>query len=118
MSEALAGEVMPLGIRVTIVEPGPFRTNFAGNNFGLAARTIDDYKTTVGVFRERIKGVDGKQEGDPQKAAEAIIQLVNSEKPPLRLPLGKIALATISSKLAHVQEDLDAWNEVAANAVY
>jgi NAD(P)-dependent dehydrogenase (short-subunit alcohol dehydrogenase family) len=118
MSEALVGEVMPKGIRVTIVEPGPFRTNFAGNNFGLAARTIDDYKSTVGVFRERIKGVDGKQEGDPQKAAEVIIQVVNSENPPLRLPLGKIALATILSKLAHVQKDLDDWSEVAANAVY
>lgn len=118
MSEALAGEVMPLGIKVTIVEPGPFRTKFAGTGFRLAEKQIEDYQTTVGVFRERIKGVDGKQEGDPHKAAQAIIQIVNTENPPLRLPLGKIALATISSKLAHVQKDLDAWSEVATNAVY
>lgn len=118
MSEALAGEVSPLGIRLTIVEPGPFRTKFAADGFGLAERKIDDYQATVGVFRERIKGVDGKQEGDPHKAAQAIIQVVNAENPPLRLPLGKIALTTISSKLAHVQRDLDAWSEVAVSAVY
>lgn len=118
MSEALAGEVIPLGIRLTIVEPGPFRTKFAGEGFGIAQRKIEDYQLTAGVFRERIKGVDGKQEGDPHKAAQAIIQVVNAENPPLRLPLGKIALATISSKLAHVQKDLDDWNELAANAVY
>lgn len=118
MSEALAGEVTPLGIRLTIVEPGPFRTKFAGEGFGIAQRKIEDYQLTVGVFRERIKGADGKQEGDPHKAAQAIIQVVNAENPPLRLPLGKIALATISSKLAHVQKDLDDWSELAANAVY
>ncbi len=118
MSEALAGEVMPLGIKVTIVEPGPFRTKFAGTGFSLAEKQIEDYQATVGVFRERIKGVDGKQEGDPHKAALAIIKIVNSENPPLRLPLGKIALASITAKLAHVQKDLDAWSEVASNAVY
>lgn len=118
MSEALAGELTPLGIRLTIVEPGPFRTKFAGEGFGIAERKIEDYQLTAGVFRERIKGVDGKQEGDPHKAALAIIQVVNAESPPLRLPLGKIALATISSKLAHVQKDLDNWSELAANAVH
>jgi NAD(P)-dependent dehydrogenase (short-subunit alcohol dehydrogenase family) len=118
MSEALAGEVTPLGIRLTIVEPGPLRTKFAGEGFGIAQRKIEDYKLTAGIFRERIKGVDGKQEGDPRKAAQAIIQVVNAENPPLRLPLGKIALATISSKLAHVQKDLDDWSELGANAAY
>lgn len=118
MSEALAGEITPLGIRLTIVEPGPFRTKFAGEGFGIAQRKIEDYQLTAGVFRERIKGVDGKQEGDPHKAAQAIIQIANSENPPLRLPLGKIALTTISSKLAHVQRDLDGWSEVAVSAVY
>lgn len=118
MSEALAGEISPLGIRLTIVQPGPFRTKFAANGFGLAERKIDDYQATVGVFRERIKGVDGKQEGDPHKAAQAIIQVVNAENPPLRLPLGKIAIGTITSKLESVKKDLDAWSEVAASAIY
>jgi NAD(P)-dependent dehydrogenase (short-subunit alcohol dehydrogenase family) len=117
-SEALAAEIAPLGIRLTIVEPGPFRTKFAGNGFRLAAQTIEDYSGTAGMFRQRIKGVDGKQEGDPQKAAQAIIDIVHAENPPLRLPLGKTAVATITSKLESVQHDLDAYREVAQNAVY
>jgi short-subunit dehydrogenase len=117
-SEALAGEIAPLGIKLTIVEPGPFRTNFAGNSFKQAKKIIDDYKATSGVFRERIKQVDGKQEGDPQKAAQAINKIVNSENPPLRLPLGKTAIATITSKLESVQKDLDNFTEVAQSVVY
>lgn len=117
MSEALAGEVAPLGIRVTIVEPEPFRTKFAGEGFGIALRKIEDYQPTAGIFRERIKGVDGKQEGDPHKAAQAIIQVVNSENPPLRLPLGKIAIATITSKLDSVQLDLESSRQMAESAV-
>jgi short-subunit dehydrogenase len=117
-SEALAGEIAPLGIKLIIVEPGPFRTNFAGNSFKQAKKIIDDYKATSGVFRERIKQVDGKQEGDPQKAAQAINKIVNSENPPLRLPLGKTAIATITSKLESVQKDLDNFTEVAQSVVY
>jgi len=118
MSEALAGEVIPLGIKLTIVEPGPFRTNFAGAGFGLAVEQIEDYQSTVGVFRERIKAVDGKQEGDPHKAAQAIIQIVNSENPPLRLPLGKIALATITSKLESITKDLNDHRLLAESVVF
>ncbi len=118
MSEALAGELQPLGIRLTIVEPGPFRTSFAGSGFRLANREIEDYQSTAGLFRERIKSVDGKQEGDPHKAALAIISVVNHSNPPLRLPLGKVALATISSKLSQVQQDIDNWSNVAEGAVY
>ncbi|MBC7922147.1 MAG: SDR family NAD(P)-dependent oxidoreductase [Ferruginibacter sp.] len=117
-SEALAAEIAPLGIKLTIVEPGPFRTNFAGDSFRQAQRKIDDYHATAGVFRERIKQVDGKQEGDPAKAARAIIQVVGSANPPLRLPLGKIAIATIQSKLESVQKDLDDYRELAAKAVF
>lgn len=118
MSEALAGELLPLGIRLTIVEPGPFRTSFAGSGFRLANRLIEDYQSTAGLFRERIKSVDGKQEGDPHKAALAILNVVNHPNPPLRLPLGKVALATIASKLSHVQQDIDNWSNVAEGAIY
>ena len=117
-SEALAQEVAPLGIKVSIVEPGPFRTNFAGNKLGQAQNRIDDYSETAGVFRDKIKGVDGKQEGDPIKAAEAIINLANAEKPALRLPLGKVALLTIGMKLDSVKSDLEANSETAKNAVF
>jgi NAD(P)-dependent dehydrogenase (short-subunit alcohol dehydrogenase family) len=118
MSEALAQELAPLGIHLHIIEPGPFRTNFAGNGFGLAATLIDDYAPTAGVFRERIKGVDGKQEGDPAKAAAAILNLVANPVPNLRMPLGKTALMTIGLKASSLQQDLDFHRATAENAVF
>ena len=117
-SEALAAEIAPLGIKLTLVEPGPFRTGFAGEAFRQAATRLSDYEATAGAFRQRMAQVDGKQEGDPDKAAEAILQITELENPPLRLPLGKIALASITAKLESVQRDLEAWQEVAAKAVY
>ncbi|MGD1894435.1 MAG: oxidoreductase [Cyclobacteriaceae bacterium] len=117
-SEALAQEVAPLGIKVSIVEPGPFRTSFAGNRLGTANREIADYSETAGAFRTKLKGVDGKQEGGPKKAAEAIIALVNSENPSLRLPLGKTALMTIGMKLDSVRADLETHRQTAENAIY
>jgi NAD(P)-dependent dehydrogenase (short-subunit alcohol dehydrogenase family) len=117
-SEALAAEVAPLGIRLTIVEPGPFRTDFASRSFRLAARVIDDYRETAGAFRQRMKDISGKQEGDPYKAAQAIVAIVAEENPPLRLPLGKLAVATLTAKLESVQRDLDAYRHIAENAVY
>ncbi len=117
-SEAMAQEVAPLGIKVSIVEPGPFRTNFAGNGLGQAESMIDDYTDTAGVFRTKLKEVDGKQEGDPVKASKAIINLVNSENPTLRLPLGKVALMTIGMKLDSVKSDLETNRKTAQNVVY
>jgi NAD(P)-dependent dehydrogenase (short-subunit alcohol dehydrogenase family) len=117
-SEALAAEVAPLGIKLTMVQPGPFRTNFAGNSFQEAQKTIEDYNPTAGVFRQKMKDVNGKQEGDPVKGAKAIIQIVNSENPPLRLPLGKTPMITIAAKLASVQQDLDNYREVAEGAIF
>ena len=117
-SEAMAQEVSPLGIKVSIVEPGPFRTNFAGNGLGQAENVINDYSETAGAFRTKLKGVDGKQEGDPIKASKAIINLVNSENPSLRLPLGKVALMTIGMKLDSVKSDLETNRKTAENSVY
>ena len=117
-SEALAIEVAPLGIKLTIVEPGPFRTNFAGSSFKQATKIIEDYNPTAGAFRERMKQVDGKQEGDPTKAAQAIIDINKLDTPPLRLPLGKIAIVSLTSKLNSVQTDIDNFKDVAEKAVF
>jgi NAD(P)-dependent dehydrogenase (short-subunit alcohol dehydrogenase family) len=117
-SEALAQEVGPLGVKVLIVEPGPFRTKFAGDGLGQAKKVINDYSESAGAFRTKLKGVDGKQEGDPMKAAKAIVELVNSKNPTLRLPLGKVALMTIGMKLDSVKMDLELNRTIAENAVY
>jgi NAD(P)-dependent dehydrogenase (short-subunit alcohol dehydrogenase family) len=118
ISEALAQELAPLGVKLTIVEPGPFRTKFAHDGFVLAKKIIPDYAETAGFFRTRIKAVDGKQEGDPVKAAEAIFALAGMENPPLRLPLGKTALVTIGMKLESVRADLEQSRAIAEGAVY
>lgn len=112
MSEALAGEVAPFGIRVTIVEPGPFRTGFAGRSMEFA-EPIDDYRgTPAGLLRQRFAEQDGIQPGDPRKAAEAIIAAVRDESSPLRLPLGPAAVTRIRAKLESQLADLAAWEKV------
>ena len=117
-SEALAQEVAPLGIKVSIIEPGPFRTSFAGSGLGLTKKVIDDYSETAGIFRAKLQGVNGRQEGDPEKAALAIINQVYSESPTLRLPLGKTALITIGMKIDSLKADLEANREIAEGAVF
>lgn len=118
LSEALAKEVAPLGIRVTIVEPGAFRTDFAGRSLLLSDTIIEDYASTVGDFRQRIKARDGNQPGDPNKAVLAMIQVVESENPPLRLPLGADSVAAIEEKLLSVKNDINNWREVAINTAF
>jgi short-subunit dehydrogenase len=117
-SEALWHEVKPLGIHVSLIEPGPFRTKFAGSSLLNAQKEMAEYKDTAGVTRNRLETINGKQEGDPEKAAAAIIDLVNSENPSLRLPLGKMAIASITSKLVSVRSDLERNKSIAENAVF
>lgn len=117
-SEAMAAEVAPLGIKVTIVQPGPFRTGFAGGGFKYAATEIEDYKKTAGVFRKRIPLIDSKQDGDPVKAAKAMIQITETENPPLRLPLGKVAIQAIESKLDSVRKEIEDWRKLAEDTAF
>lgn len=117
-SEALEQEVAPLGIKVLIVEPGPFRTSFAGNNLKEAEKVIYDYADTAGAFKSKLRSVDGLQEGDPVKAASAIMEHIASGNSTLRMPLGKVALHTISTKIQSLTNDLEANRAVAKSAVY
>jgi NAD(P)-dependent dehydrogenase (short-subunit alcohol dehydrogenase family) len=118
LSEALAQELSPLGIRVTIIEPGPFRTNFAGRSLNQAEQIIADYDDTAGAFRQKLRSVHDQQEGDPVKAAQLIIDHVNDENATLRLALGSVPLKTIGMKIDSLQSDLDRNRETSLEAVY
>jgi NAD(P)-dependent dehydrogenase (short-subunit alcohol dehydrogenase family) len=113
LSEALAAEVAPLGIRTLIVEPGSFRTEFGGARLHRSARVIDDYAATAGATRAYLDGVDGTQPGDPRKAAAAILAALDAPEPPLRLALGADAVDAIRAKHEQLRADLDAWEAVA-----
>ena len=117
-SEALAQETAPLGIRVTLIEPGPFRTRFAGDSLREAEIMIPDYQETAGKFRSLLRSVHGKQEGDPEKAAKAVTAFVASGSDRLRLPLGSIALKTIQAKVDEISSDLEAHQGIAASTIY
>jgi NAD(P)-dependent dehydrogenase (short-subunit alcohol dehydrogenase family) len=111
-SEALSDEVKPLGIRVTIVEPGAFRTEFAGPANMRPARRLDAYRPVVDPIEAYLYGGDGKQPGDPAKAAEAMIAAVESDDPPLRLLLGADAIGLWEQKQAASLAELARWRAV------
>jgi NAD(P)-dependent dehydrogenase (short-subunit alcohol dehydrogenase family) len=118
LSESLAQEVKPLGIGVLIVEPGPFRTNWAGPSIKQSSMVIDDYADTAGVRRKQTGERSGKQAGDPVRAAQAIIDAALSDQPPLRLLLGKMALELAYKKLDFLRDDFDAWKAATEGADY
>ncbi|MFE1897554.1 oxidoreductase [Streptomyces yangpuensis] len=114
ISEALHGELAPLGIRVTIVEPGGFRTGFLGSSsIRVEPAAIADYAAGAGPVREAMSTFDGLQPGDPAKAARAIVDVTEAEQPPLRLQLGADAVERIETKLDLVRRELDRWRHVA-----
>jgi NAD(P)-dependent dehydrogenase (short-subunit alcohol dehydrogenase family) len=116
LTEALAGEVAPLGIKVTVVEPGFFRTNFLDeSSLVRTAQEIDDYRDSVGKTRAHAADVNGGQRGDPRKLAQALLQLANAKNPPLRLPLGSDTLERIEAKNAHVAKEIATWRAVATS---
>ncbi|MEP6711170.1 MAG: oxidoreductase [Ferruginibacter sp.] len=116
LSEALAKETAPLGIKVTIVAPSGFRTDWAGRSAEDSKIKIADYVNTAGKNAGDIRGYSGNQPGDPVRAAKAIIKAVEADKPPLRLLLGVAALKGARLKLAELKEDFDAWEETTIGA--
>jgi NADP-dependent 3-hydroxy acid dehydrogenase YdfG len=115
-SEALAAELKPLGVNVTIVEPGPFRTEFLGTSGKVAQNVIPDYAATAGKTREYFKSQSGKQVGDPQKAVEAIVAAATAPVPPLHLLLGKLALDRYQTKVAAFAKDIEDWKDTTLGA--
>ena len=116
LSEALAKEVAPLGIRVTAIEPGPFRTDWAGRSLKQIHHPIEAYATTAGARRAEITGRSGKQAGDPQRAADAIMQVVASPVAPLNLILGRNGLDRVRAKLRELMSSIDQWEAVTLSA--
>ncbi len=111
LSESLKIEVEPLGIKVIVVEPGPFRTEWSGSSILESKTVIPDYDETAGKRRQQTHANSGKQAGDPVRAGEMIIKAVESDDPPLHLVLGKTALDLAYKKLETVKKDLDGWKE-------
>lgn len=111
LSEALAQEAADHGIRVTIVEPGPFRTDFAGRSLRAPEGQMPEVYPGTQRFLDYFAEVDRKQVGDPRKAAQVMIDVVESAEPPLRLPLGELCITRIESELEKVRADIAPWRE-------
>ncbi|HEY5848936.1 MAG TPA: oxidoreductase [Microlunatus sp.] len=117
LSESLAAEVAPFGIRVLVVEPGAFRTSFSGGGL-LESEPMDAYAETVGATRQMIKGMDGQQPGDPAKAAGAILTALAAADAPLRLPLGSDAVDGITQHGEGVLNEVRAWEKTARDTAF
>jgi NAD(P)-dependent dehydrogenase (short-subunit alcohol dehydrogenase family) len=116
ISEALSSELAPLGIKVTVVEPGYFRTNFLdAASLTTSPLVIDDYATTSGAMRDFAVKANRRQPGDPARLAGAILTLVDSPNPPLRMPFGSDTVAAIEAKNALVTAELATWRDLAVS---
>jgi len=118
LSESLAEEVEPLGIRVMVVEPGPFRTDWAGRSLKAAAKAIADYEGTAGRRRREIAGYSGAQPGDPKRAVDAVIRALRSPTPPRHLVLGRFGFEVARDKFKSMLDDLDRWRTTSLGADY
>ena len=118
LSDALAREVEPLGIKVTCIEPGPFRTDWAGRSLRQTPSRIADYAETAAARLTATAEKSGKQEGDPVRAGEAMIRVVEAADPPRHLVLGAWGLDAVTGKLSDMLKEIEAWREVGLAADY
>ena len=118
LSDALAKEVGPLGIHVMCVEPGPFRTDFAGRSLRQTPSRFGDYESTVNARLRALAGRSGTQPGDPVRAAAAIIAAVQAAQPPRHLVLGAMGIENVRKSLAETLEEIDAWKQTGLGADY
>lgn len=112
ISEVLGKEVAPFGIHVTAIAPGSFRTDWAGRSMVRAPRSIDDYDALFDPIRSAREAKSGHQPGDPVKAAQAMLQVIDSDAPPRHLLLGSDALQLVRAKLASMAGSIDAWEQL------
>ncbi|WP_375000632.1 oxidoreductase [Aeromicrobium sp. CTD01-1L150] len=118
LSLSLLKEVKPLGISVMVVEPGPFRTEFTGRSLEHSRDPIEDYAETAGGRREENSAVHGTQSGDPDRAALAIMRVLEAERLPFVLPLGEEALNRLLAMTDRLRSDSAAWRDVIASTDY
>jgi NAD(P)-dependent dehydrogenase (short-subunit alcohol dehydrogenase family) len=116
LSEALWLEVEPLGIKVMLVEPSGFRTDWAGRSANESNRRIEDYAATAGAWRSQVRAISGKQRGDPVRAANAIVKAIESPNPPHHLLLGNDAYEGAMAKLEELHNQFSAWEEISRGA--
>jgi NAD(P)-dependent dehydrogenase (short-subunit alcohol dehydrogenase family) len=114
MSDALNREVAPLGIRVMVIEPGAFRTDFSGRSLAQSGTVIDDYANTAGKRRKENDTTHGTQQGDPERAARVIIDTATGATAPFRLLLGSDAITIVRDELEGRIDEIDAWAHVSA----
>jgi short-subunit dehydrogenase len=107
LSEALYHEVKDLGIKVTVIEPGAFRTNFLDSSLAVAKKSISDYDATAGKFKNQLQQNNGNQPGNPERAAEIIFEISEMSNPPLRLLLGQDAYNKATKKLSEMQTEIE-----------
>jgi NAD(P)-dependent dehydrogenase (short-subunit alcohol dehydrogenase family) len=116
--EALTKEVAPLGIEVVTVQPGAFRTDWSGRSMQRSGQRIDDYAESVGSRLDMIAAIDGRQPGDPVRAAQIFVDLATMENPPAQLVLGKGLLQSYRERLNDIEARLQAWESVSVSAEY
>lgn len=109
ISEVMRSEMAPFGVHVTTLCPGSFRTDWAGRSMVRTERSIADYDSLFDPIREARQAVSGKQLGDPQKLATAVLTLIGSDNPPPQLLLGSDALKHVTARIERLQQELDAW---------